>query len=392
MRPVSLPLLVGLLAGVLLPAEAAAYPWMIRHGYANCASCHVDPSGGSLLTQYGRAQSELLLATQYRKRGEAEEISPYTAFALGAVPLPEWLNLGLSLRGARLSTRAGEVSDSRWLHMVTDLRGAVSLGRLRAGASVGFVHQRALPAALTSREKNNVVSREHWLGLQSEDDTLLLRAGRLMLPFGLRNVEHPMWVRDQTRTDINEDQQHGVALAYNSEKVRSEIMAIAGNLQVSPSEYRERGYAGYAEVALHAKVAAGVSSLMTRARYDVASSQPFTVRQSHGLFARWAPVHRLVLLGEADLLVQRTQGGEASTGSASLLQADLELIQGVHLMLSGEMLRQRGASSFGGWVTLDWFIGPHAELRLDFNPRRIGIAGGESIGVRMLLAQLHLTL
>jgi hypothetical protein len=392
MRLAPLLLLAGTVAGVLVPSEAEAYPWMIRHGYANCAACHVDPSGGSLLSQYGRAQSELLLATQYRKRGEEEEISPYTAFALGAVPLPEWLNLGLSFRGARLSTRAGDVSDSRWLQMVTDLRGAVSVWRLRAGASVGFVHQRALPAAVTSRDKNNVVSREHWLGLQSEDDTLLLRAGRLMLPFGLRNVEHTMWVRDQTRTDLNEDQQHGISLAYNSEKVRSEIMAIAGNLQVSPSDYRERGYSGYVEVALHAKVAAGVSSLMTRARYDVATQQPFTVRQSHGVFARWSPFHRLVLLGESDFLMSRPQDEESQKGSAHLLQADVELIQGVHLMLSGEMLRQRQATSLGAWVTLDWFIGPHAELRLDFNPRRLGAAGSESLGVRMILAQLHLTL
>jgi hypothetical protein len=384
--------LTGTLAAVLAPGEAQAYPWMIRHGYANCAACHVDPSGAGLLTQYGRAQSELLLATQYRKRAEDQEVSPYTAFALGAVDLPEWLNLGLSFRGAYLSTRAGEVRDSRWLHMVTDLRGAASLGPLRAGASVGFLHLRGLPAALTSREQNNLVSREHWVGLADPDETLLLRVGRVNLPFGLRNPEHTTWVREQTRTDINEDQQHGVALAYNSEKLRAELMAIAGNLQLSPSDYRERGYAGYVELALTKKAAVGVSSLMTRARYDVTTQQPFSVRQAHGLFGRWSPQRHLVLLAEVDFLAQRPQGEDASTGYTSLLQADLELIQGVHVLLAGETLRQRGATSLGAWVSLDWFIGPHAELRLDVNPRRLGVPGGESLNVLLLLAQLHLTL
>jgi hypothetical protein len=393
MRLAPLLLLVCALVGALVPTEAAAYPWMIRHGYASCAACHADPSGGSLLTQYGRAQSELLLATQYRKRGEEEEISPLTSFALGAVPLPEWLNLGISLRGARLNTRASGVSDGRWLQMVTDLRAGVSAGPLRLGGSVGFVHKRALPAALTSKEDNNVVSREHWIGVQSPDDTLLLRAGRLMLPYGLRNVEHTTWVREQTRTDINEDQQHGVALAYNSEKVRAEIMGIAGNLQLSPSEYRERGYSGYVEVALMPKLAAGVSSLITRAQFDVTSQQPYTVRQAHGLFGRWSPFERLVLLAEVDLLAQRSQGQDGSAGSASLLQADVEIIQGVHFMTSGELLRQNGATSYGAWVTLDWFIGPHAELRLDVNPRSLGVPdGGDSVGVMMMLAQLHLSL
>ena len=392
MRLAHLLLLTSTLAAVLAPGEARAYPWMIRHGYANCAACHVDPSGGGLLTQYGRAQSELLLSTQYRKRAEDQEVSPYTAFALGAVTLPDWLDLGLSFRGAYLNTRAGEVSDSRWLQMVTDLRGALSVGPVRAGGSVGFLHQRGLPAALTTREDNNVVSREHWVGLSDADETLLFRVGRVNLPFGLRNVEHTTWVRDQTRTDINEDQQHGAALAYNSEKVRAELMAIAGNLQLSPSEYRERGYSGYVELALDKKAAVGVSSLMTRARYDVTTQQPFFVRQAHGLFGRWSPLQRLVLMGEVDLLVQRPQGEGAETGYTGLLQADVELIQGVHVLLAGETLRQRGATSLGAWVSLDWFIGPHAELRLDFNPRRLGSAGGEPLNVTMLLAQLHLTL
>ena len=41
---------------------------MIRHDYTGCATCHADPSGGGLLTLYGRAQSDLLLRMRY---GEA---------------------------------------------------------------------------------------------------------------------------------------------------------------------------------------------------------------------------------------------------------------------------------------------------------------------------------
>src|SRR3954470_24712140 len=50
----------------LLGSPAAhAYAWMIRHEYTGCNQCHADPSGGGLLTAYGRAQSELLLRTRY---------------------------------------------------------------------------------------------------------------------------------------------------------------------------------------------------------------------------------------------------------------------------------------------------------------------------------------
>ena len=46
---------------------AHAYAWMIRHGYGGCNVCHADPSGGELLTAYGRAQGDLLLRMHYGK-------------------------------------------------------------------------------------------------------------------------------------------------------------------------------------------------------------------------------------------------------------------------------------------------------------------------------------
>jgi hypothetical protein len=73
--------LVVLIAALLGCREAYAYPWMARHEYFGCATCHSDPSGGGLLTRYGRAQDELLLTMRYSGSGEEgsqAEGSPYT--------------------------------------------------------------------------------------------------------------------------------------------------------------------------------------------------------------------------------------------------------------------------------------------------------------------------
>ena len=51
----------------LVPSRAHAYTWMIKHGYASCPVCHADPSGGELLTTYGRVQSDELLRMKYGK-------------------------------------------------------------------------------------------------------------------------------------------------------------------------------------------------------------------------------------------------------------------------------------------------------------------------------------
>ena len=81
-----------MLLGLVLwgaPPAARAYPWMIKHDYASCAACHADPSGGGLLTAYGRAQSELLVRMPYGTSPEEEPT--YAGFLYGLVNLPDWL-------------------------------------------------------------------------------------------------------------------------------------------------------------------------------------------------------------------------------------------------------------------------------------------------------------
>jgi hypothetical protein len=379
----------------LAAARVEAFPWMIRHGYASCGACHHDPSGGGLLTPYGRAQSELLLAARYgeRKEGQEQEVSPSTGFLFGAVTLPEWLDLGLAVRGGGFVTRTGDTTHVLPLLMVSDLRANVAVGPVRVGGSVGFAPRRASFAALTPGEQDNVVSREHWLGVTNEDQTFLLRAGRMNLPFGLRTVEHTLWARESTRTDINQHQQHGVALAYNTEGLRSEVMAIAGNYQLRPDLYRERGYAGYVEWAPFSKAAFGMSSLLTYARYDVATVRPAFLRQAHGLFARVVPVAPLALMLEADVLFDKSREGPFASGYTGLLQADYELRQGFHLLATAELLQRPGASApaLGGWLTFDYFVFPQVEVRLDTLLRRTG-QGAAAANELTLLGQLRLAL
>ncbi len=384
-------LLLMLLLGGLAPLSAEAYPWMIRHGYTSCATCHVDPSGGGMLTAYGRAQSEVLVAVPNGKRVEAGEASPSTGFFFGALDLPEWFNLAFSFRGGALVTQAGGTTAVRPVQMASDLRAQVSHGPLQAVGTLGFAMRRALPASLTSRETNNLVAREYWAGYSFAEKSLLVRAGRMNLPFGLRNPEHSSWVRQATRTDTNDNQQHGVALAYTGERLRGELMAIAGNFQIHPDIYRERGYAGFLEWSPAPRATVGLSSLATWARYDLVSQGPSTVRQAHGLFARWAPTAPLVFLAEVDALTSHSRGKPTTLGYAGLLQADLELTRGVHAIATGEALHQGQGRGLGAGLGAAFFLAPQLEFRVDGNVRRLPTAQGGP-PVYSLLGQLHLSI
>jgi hypothetical protein len=418
MRRALLRVLCGLIPLVVilwLPREAHAYSWMIRHGYSGCTTCHADPSGGELLTPYGRAQSDLLLRTRYGaptqsdtssksdsfdsfdddeasgKAGKQEEAKPAedsgpsesAGFLFGLVKEPEWLLLGGSYRHAFLlddGFRQFPMQADLWAHVVVDrFHAAGSLGVARV--RVGSPHTRAAQITTNQGDEFNLLSRTHWVGYDiGANREVMVRAGRLNLPFGIRIPEHTMWVRENTRTDRESDQQHGIAVAWNSSELRGEVMGIAGNYQINPDRYRERGYSAYVETTSLEPVAVGASSLLTFAEADqVTLDQKSTARGAHGLFMRAKVSQPLVVFVEADAL----HTSRRDLGYVGFVQADLELVQGFHLGVTGEIQDQGyirntnadgtdvtrepglGKPRLGGWATLDWFFLPHLEVRVD---------------------------
>src|SRR5690606_9074364 len=134
--------------------SAHAYAWMIRHAYTACGTCHADPSGGELLTLYGRAQGDLLLRMQYggsdsesasdddedeNKGAAASEREPETGFLWGLWDTPDWLLLSGSYRNLNIY-RPKQTTDKYTLVpvMQADVYGQVQFGMLRASASAGL--------------------------------------------------------------------------------------------------------------------------------------------------------------------------------------------------------------------------------------------------------------
>lgn len=371
---------------------------MIRHGYTACATCHADPSGGELLTPYGRVTADYILRMQYGERDP--EAAPSPGVLWGAWEPPEQLLVSGSYRNLYIIRPTEEANVATFIPvMQADLYGQVRLGSFTAGGSLGvskvregFTHAR--PAQITTGQGDelNLISRTHYLGADIGDD-YTIRAGRLNLPFGVRIPEHTMWVREATRTDRESDQQHGVAVAYVGEDLRMEIMGIAGNYQVNPDRFRERGYSLFVEGIAGTTFAAGISSKVTYAELDRVTLESNTLRQAHGLTARWAPLESLALLFEGNSLFRTN----ADAGYVGFLQADYEPITGLHFLVTGELLDEGlpvedppvatpglGQPKFGTWVSLDWFFYRQLEFRTDFVFRQ-----DEPFNI---LAQLHMYL
>jgi hypothetical protein len=365
-------LALALAAALLLPAQALAYPTMIRHGYSSCAACHVDPTGSGLLTEYGRAQFDVLARWKpgAKKEDDSGEPSPTYGFLWGAASLPDWLSISANLRGGALYVTGQPV---RPLIMATDLRAAVTFTNFVAMGSLGYGARAVQLVQLTKGVQtgaglsNQLVAREFWVALKFLDDALWIRAGRMNLPFGVRNIEHTSWVRSATVTDMNVHQQYGLSVVYSSDKLRGELMGIAGNFSINPDRARERGYSGFIEYALSAKATLGLSSLVTFVTLDPATTKRQS-RQAHGLFSKFSPVEPLALMAELDVLVTQPEFEDAHVGYTAFLQADFEPWQGVHFVGTLEALNRGPAyrgSSYGAWLSIIWMALPHTELRLD---------------------------
>jgi hypothetical protein len=363
---------------MLLASSASAYPWMIRHKYTGCMPCHTDPSGGAgALTEYGRAQSDLLLRMRYGHGAEEGEADRTAGFLWGLAPLPEQLRLGGDVREGYFSNQVeGAALQQELITMRADGYADVKVGRFRATGSIGYVPEGDLAASITRASKENLVSREHWLGVELDDDgAWLLRGGRIAVPFGVRMIEHTLWARALTRTDLDATQQYGLALSFARDALRGEVMGIAGNYQIRPDDYRERGYSAYVEVAPENTLAVGASSLFTRATRDIVYGVT-DYRYANGAFVRWAPVEPVVLLAEADWIYQSLTWNGHRGGYAAFAQMDYEPTQGFHVMLTGESMNGGNAgepSSFDAWLSAVWFCLPHADVRFDGVYSAVGI-------------------
>jgi hypothetical protein len=378
--------------GLAYCEPAHAYAWMIKHGFSKCGSCHTDPSGGETLTRMGRIESEHLLSSGGTSFDTPRESAQ---FLWGAIAEPENVRLGGSYRHMLLYTAPVPTVPSTLRHfpMQLDLYGSATFGKFVLGASLGVARgiegATHVRGAQLNREAGKgwiVLSRSHYLGLWLTEESLL-RVGRLNLPFGIRIPEHVMWARESTRTDRESDQQHGASLAYNRGRWRTEGMIVIGNFQINPDRYRERGITGSIEYLLTPKLALGGSALVTRAQEDAFTRVQNSVRYAYGLNGRYGVSSKVSLLGEVDLL--KEQGRDR--GFTGFVQADYEPVRGLHVMLTGEVLDQgllqdgeasavrgAGAARYGSWISIDWFLATHFELRLDGVMRQDDVFHGQA--------------
>ncbi len=181
---------------IFFPGIALAFPDTVRHGYVNCSSCHVSPSGGGLLNAYGRSVSREVLSTW----GRPGEEKPFHGLLGTEDQKLRHFLLGGDARyiTRRQTTASSKIDEGFW--MQAQLKIAVSLGDMTQATETPALQRLKFLSTIgkfeNPRKSQDVswVSPEHFV-LYSPQELIHFRIGRFEPVFGLRLPDHNLWIK-----------------------------------------------------------------------------------------------------------------------------------------------------------------------------------------------------
>jgi hypothetical protein len=296
--------------------SALAEPAFLAKGETRCTSCHYSPTGGGLLTAYGRLQSRQVLSTT---DGDSEK---FLWGALGNSLGP--VDLGIDVRPSHLRVSFPGGSDSRGLLMNADLIGAV---QGKGWTFYGEVGRRPESSG------GDVYSYEYWGGKQLTT-AWGVRGGRFFPAYGIRFADHTSLNRVGLGFD-KYDQVFGVEVSHTTAKSLVQVSAGPGRAQsvIDDADQSALTTTGRVQFDLSPKNIV-VGSGMFRAESD------FDVRTSTaGIAYGFSPTSRVTIWTQADV-----RDRDVNDGRSFFLvnETSVEAARGVWLRFSPQLRTEAG--------------------------------------------------
>ncbi len=357
-------------------AEVAAYPeFQFSTGNARCSLCHVSPTGGGLLNNYGRS--------------EAESLSTFGGdpnFLYGAWKEPSWIKFGVDLRGAALTRNNGERTDVLVFPMQGDTYIDFFFADFTIGTIIGPRAQARTPRESVLARMN---SREHWIMWRKRTTGMYVRAGRFYAPFGLRQQDHTVFNRRFLGFhSFEESYNFTVGNVKNDHEEHLTFFAPGpGGLQTviggGPASFGATSY--YERRLDKRRGAAAVQGKIAHSSEDT--------RATVGAVGKWYFEDANVLVsGEFDLTLQHFDAPQSPNRFqlTSYLSASYTPIQGVMLGAaiqrhdSDLSVRKTGYDALQ--ASLQWFARSHLELHTLF---RLEFSGDYEKPRQMALFMIH---
>jgi hypothetical protein len=364
--------------GLAVAADpAGAEPIFLSRQYTRCTTCHFSPTGGGLLTPYGRSLSGHEISTTASGDQSAQQQGPgkEESFLWGALGHRLGnVSFGLDLRPAYLGFDVGGRTSSMEMLMTADL---IAAWRAAGWTVYGELGRQPLTPA-------KVDSYEYWVGRETEKG-YGFRVGRFLPAYGVRLADHTALTRIDLGFDAY-DQVYGVELSRSTEHRLLQLSLGPGRAESILHDDGRRAFTatGRYQMDLGPRTALVVSGLFR----DTARLAP--QNGAAGVAFGIAPTPHVSVWSEAD--AQFEKGAAGSPGYVLLNETGVEVYRGVWLKVSPQLRTLPGDTSSGVFRMLfEANLLPRTHWNVDVSYYRDENRASHLVS-KTFLAQLHLYL
>ena len=329
------------LLGLSLRVEAEPYI-AVQQGLS-CGQCHFNPAGSGLRTAVGNAIAQGVLPAHHLDTGNNAWTGAINSF----------IAVGADLR-----------ADANWSNAGA-ARTALSLEQVRAYLGVTVVPDRVLLYIDELVAPDSALSREAWAMYRFGAQRWYLRAGRMVLPYGLRLQDQQAYIRQVSGINMDTTES-AMEIGYRQGPWDAQFAV-------------SNGAAGGIEGDSGKQFTAQVVRLMARWRVGVGLNRNDSAGQESRATSLFAGLRTgpLAWLAEADLVTGLPGTASEQRVAAALLEANWRVVPGGNLKFTAEWLDPDRRRS-GDLRTRCSVVGEYTPIQ--FLQLRLGLRSQSDVG------------
>jgi hypothetical protein len=369
------------IAGVLLgiafvsifsESRAIAFVENVNHGYPNCMSCHISPSGGGILTDYGRSLSKELMSTF----GTESSTKPL----FGILPESEAWKVGGDIRLIQThfendAVRRGEFfamqenAEFAWVHDAVTVVSAI-------GAQAG-------PNGVPNKGK--FISERHYV-LVNVAESSFLRAGKFRIPFGINDPNHNRVTKSKLGFRPYSDT-YNAELVHFTDNFEFFLGGDFGRFDGTSKDLDEKGAYGNVSWYMNDKSRVGAQTFFGRT--DQSSRSIFGFNGIVSL-----PLHSIVVF-ETDWQKQHESNPKKGdkTSSVSTLRWNFVAAKGITPYLVTEYSRpdieKKDVEESRNGLGIQWMPFPHFDVQAEYQKIAVKMPGASLADSAWLLMHFY---
>ncbi len=338
---------------LVLSCRAWAFPEMVRHGYSQCTSCHVSPTGGGVLTAYGRdLAAEVLSAWSYADEGQ------FAHSRLGKDFSDMGVLIGGDIRGIEFYQKSPGFEKAQTFMMMADLQTAFQTGKFTGVVSIGEITD------VGQGGIHGNFNATQYYGMVNITDQFVFRAGRFRPAFGINLPDHTLAIKAELfRQRVPSFQYDTVELDYLGD--RWTVQAAAARALPSVRNNRQESVRALTvDYSFLSTMRAGVSYW--------SGSGPVVDRHMVGAHAILGFTKHLYNMTEVDYKYERDRNAQSA-----LTQLAYEIHQGITPYLQYQRAQidlKNGDTTDTYGVGFHFYPRPHLELSGEWDHSTAAVA------------------